>query len=127
METTESKLDALRRAVGEVTMIVVGVLLALAASDWQQDRAERKAERDVMEELSTQLEADVLVLESFMDRYVSTASRVTNTTARSVCIGERNGGRRNSLPWSRSGAPTWNRTPTMPPRAGRRWRSWPVS
>lgn len=76
METGLRSSGTLRRAVGEVTLIVVGVLIALAASDWQQRRVERETELDMLLELSTQLEADLLVLESFMTRYVNIEDRV---------------------------------------------------
>lgn len=66
----------MRRALGEVTMIVVGVLIALAASDWQQRRIERRTELDMLQELSTQLEADLSLLETFEERYVTIEDRV---------------------------------------------------
>jgi len=57
-------------------MIVIGVLIALAASDWQQRRAERETELDMLQELSAQIESDLLVLDSFMNRYVNIEDRV---------------------------------------------------
>lgn len=57
-------------------MIVVGVLIALAASDWQQGRIERETELDVLQELSTQLGGDLLILEAFEARYLTIQDRV---------------------------------------------------
>jgi len=76
LETRIRSTGPLRRSVGEVTMIVIGVLIALAASDWQQRRAERETELDMLQELSAQIESDLLVLDSFMNRYVNIEDRV---------------------------------------------------
>jgi hypothetical protein len=73
---TGGGVSVLRRAVGEVTMIVIGVLIALAASDWQQRRLERTTELDMLRELSTQLEEDLVVLEGLLARYVNIENRV---------------------------------------------------
>ena len=67
----------LKRAVGEVVMIVVGVLIALAASDWQQDRMERRAELDLLGELRRALTADLAALEEQYARYERVDRRVT--------------------------------------------------
>jgi hypothetical protein len=66
-----------KRAVGEVVMIVVGVLIALAASDWQQGRSERRAELDVLGELRTALNQDLEDLEAQVLRYERIDRRVS--------------------------------------------------
>lgn len=66
-----------RRAVGEVVMIVVGVLIALAASDWQQGRSERRTELDVLGELRTALSQDLQDIENQVIRYERIDHRVS--------------------------------------------------
>jgi hypothetical protein len=65
-----------RTAVGEVVMIVAGVLIALAASDTQQRFAERGREIDVLEELSSALATDILLLDRQVERYENIEVRV---------------------------------------------------
>lgn len=58
-------------------MIVIGVLLALGASDWEQRREDRQTELDVLRELSTALDADLSVLEDQAERYRTLDARIT--------------------------------------------------
>lgn len=66
-----------KRAVGEVVLIVVGVLIALAASDWQQARSDRRAELAVLGELRTALTQDLQALEAQVVRYERIDQRVS--------------------------------------------------
>jgi len=66
-----------KRAVGEVVMIVLGVLIALAASDWQQARSERRTELDVLGELRTALIQDLRDLDAQVLRYERIDRRVS--------------------------------------------------
>jgi hypothetical protein len=50
-------------AIGELLLIVVGILIALAASDWQDQRADRRTELSILGELHTALTADLGALE----------------------------------------------------------------
>ena len=58
-------------------MIVVGVLIALAASDWQQNRSERRAELDMLGELRTALTEDLAALEGQYERYERLDHRIS--------------------------------------------------
>lgn len=71
----------LKRAAGEVLLIVVGVLIALAASDWQEGRRDRRTELDLLGELGTAMEADLAVLKGQVDRYRGVESRVDSLLA----------------------------------------------
>jgi hypothetical protein len=62
--------------VGEVGMIVVGVMIALAASDWQQDRTDRRVELDMLRELQTALDMDLAALDAQTERYQRIEARV---------------------------------------------------
>ncbi len=52
-----------RYALGEVALIAVGVLIALAASDWQSDRAARGSEKILLDQISASLNQDRRYLE----------------------------------------------------------------
>lgn len=56
-------------------MIVVGVLTALAASDWQQDRTDRRGALDMLHELRVALDMDPAALAQ-MERYQRIEARV---------------------------------------------------
>ncbi len=70
----------LGRALGEVAMIVVGVLLALAASDWQERRSDRRREIDVLRGLSAALETDLALLDGQIQRYRTIQTRDDRVT-----------------------------------------------
>ena len=55
-------------AIGEITLIVVGVLIALAASDWQGSRADRRTELAILRQLTTSLSSDLDLLEESIER-----------------------------------------------------------
>lgn len=46
------------RVIGELTIIVVGVLVALAADSWYQSRSERRELAGYLDRLAVDLEAD---------------------------------------------------------------------
>lgn len=60
---------SVRYAAGEVLLIVIGVLIALSASDWQTRRADRRAELAVLRELDSALEEDLAQLRVTVDRF----------------------------------------------------------
>jgi len=60
---------SLKHAVVEVLLIVVGVLIALAASDWQNSRVDRRSELAVLRELHSALESDLGQLRPTFDRF----------------------------------------------------------
>jgi len=57
-----------KHAGGEFVLIVVGIVVALASSDWQSGRADRRTELAVLRELRTALSADLDTLEYALDR-----------------------------------------------------------
>ena len=66
-----------RYAVGEVVLIVVGILIALAASQWQAGRAERRTELALLSELHTGLSADLSAARGLLDRHRRIAGQHT--------------------------------------------------
>jgi len=75
------EVSTIRRAIAEVVMIVVGVLIALTASGWQQSWMVRRSELNVLEELSTALTTDLEGLDVQMGRYGGIETRVETLLA----------------------------------------------
>jgi hypothetical protein len=61
-----SKLDW-KYALGELTIVVVGVLIALAVDQWNTSRLNRIEEVTIVDRLISDLKADLVVLESELD------------------------------------------------------------
>ena len=55
-------------AIGEVVLIVVGILIALAAADWNDRRVLREEELALLEELRTGLLQDLVAVESALEQ-----------------------------------------------------------
>jgi hypothetical protein len=64
-----------RYAVREVLLIVVGVLLALTASDWQQRRSARQVELGILSEINRALAEDVEQLDAALGGFNSIVDR----------------------------------------------------
>lgn len=64
--TRVARTESLRRALGEVFLIVIGILLALAATDWADRREEREREREILEEIREALNRDVSAIDSVL-------------------------------------------------------------
>lgn len=56
-----------RYAAGEVLLIVVGILIALAITDWNERRIERQNELALLGEIRSTLETDLAALETKLD------------------------------------------------------------
>lgn len=65
-----------RYAVGEVALIVIGILIALGASEWQAGRAERRTELALLADLRTGLAADQTAARAVLDTYRDIAERL---------------------------------------------------
>ncbi len=65
-----------RYAVGEIFLIATGVLLALAATDWQERRVARQSEIAILMELASHLKDDLEELTIRRDKFVKTESRL---------------------------------------------------
>jgi hypothetical protein len=70
-----------RRAVAEVFLIVIGILLALAASDWAEQRQEREREREILGEIREALVEDVAGVDSVLAVKRLQRDRVTSLLA----------------------------------------------
>ncbi len=54
----------LKYAVGEIVLVMIGILLALQINNWNNDRIERKLESNILNEILVNLEKDVINLNS---------------------------------------------------------------
>ena len=80
-----------RYAVGEVALIVIGILIALAASEWQAGRAERRTELALLADLRTGLAADHAAARSVLDSYRDIAERLQALLAHMDAGGDETG------------------------------------
>jgi Asp-tRNA(Asn)/Glu-tRNA(Gln) amidotransferase A subunit family amidase len=65
-----------RHAVGELLLIVAGILIALAISDWNDRRIQRQGELALLVEVRTALQADLAALESNLETFREAESRI---------------------------------------------------
>lgn len=65
-----------RHALGEVVLIVIGILIALAISDWNDRRIQRTEELALLGEIRTALSADVQTLEALLGQVRDGAARI---------------------------------------------------
>ncbi len=56
--------EYLKYAVGEIVLVMIGILLALQINNWNNDRIERKLESNILNEILVNLEKDVINLNS---------------------------------------------------------------
>ena len=54
----------LKYALGEIVLVMIGILLALQINNWNNDRIERKLETNILSEILVNLEKDVINLNS---------------------------------------------------------------
>jgi hypothetical protein len=69
-----------RHAAGELLLIVAGILIALAISDWNDRRIQWQEERALLAEVRTALQADLAALESNLEIFREAESRIEQLT-----------------------------------------------
>ncbi|MEN2281317.1 DUF6090 family protein [Algoriphagus sp. SE2] len=66
---TENKVSKyLIYAIGEIVLVVIGILIALQINNWNEYQKERKTESKVLKEVAENLEANILRLQSLIER-----------------------------------------------------------
>lgn len=83
-----TRAKSVRYALGEVVLIVVGILLALAASDWVEGRAERRAERQILGEIRAALVEDASAVDSLAAQLRDARDRIVALQAHIETGGE---------------------------------------
>ena len=74
--TRLTRAESVRYALGELVLIVAGILLALAANDWVEGRAERRAERQILGEIRAALEEDGSAVDSLAGQLRDARDRI---------------------------------------------------
>lgn len=54
----------LKYALGEIVLVVLGILIALQINDWYQDRLDRRSEREYLQSMMRDLSEDTRELRS---------------------------------------------------------------
>ena len=62
--------------LGEITLVVIGILIALQINNWNQDRIERNTELEILKGMQNTLRSDLIDLERHM-RYNAISNRST--------------------------------------------------
>ncbi|WMI67776.1 DUF6090 family protein [Mangrovimonas sp. YM274] len=57
----------LKYAIGEIILVVIGILIALSINNWNQNRIERKKEKQIIKELVVDLEDQSKVLATYIE------------------------------------------------------------
>jgi Zn-dependent protease with chaperone function len=66
----------IRHAIGELLLIVAGILIALAISDWHSQKIQREQELAVLGEIRTALTVDLQVLERSLGEWNATMEKI---------------------------------------------------
>ena len=53
----------LRYAIGEIVLVVIGILIALQINNWNEDRLDRKKEREFLDSMLADLREDLLTID----------------------------------------------------------------
>ena len=65
-------------AIGEIILVVIGILIALQINNWNQQRLNNKKEKAYLKEIKTSLEADTLKISEVLEFNVKKDSIVLN-------------------------------------------------
>jgi len=60
-------LKYLRYAIGEIVLVVIGILIALQINNWNEGRKNRIIERDILTEIAESLEINAKALNNSID------------------------------------------------------------
>ncbi|TYA57510.1 DUF6090 family protein [Formosa maritima] len=66
----------LKYAIGEIILVVIGILIALSINNWNETKAERKIEKDYIISLIEDLEADTTKLSYVIKRYETSELKI---------------------------------------------------
>jgi Family of unknown function (DUF6090) len=59
----------LKYAIGEIVLVVIGILIALQVSDWNENRKKANAEQVILKDLKTELENNITGLQVTIDEH----------------------------------------------------------
>ncbi len=66
----------MRYAIGEIVLVVIGILIALSINNWNENRKEQKFEKKMLIEINKELESDIIHFKRLSERmhYLNLAS-----------------------------------------------------
>ena len=76
----------LKYAIGEIILVVIGILIALSINNWNEDRKENRYLNLVYEQLQKDLQADTLNVSQRIKSYSQKNNRLTDIIERSIPI-----------------------------------------
>jgi hypothetical protein len=57
-----------RYAIGEIVLVVIGILIALSINNWNEERKEAQKGLKILEELATNIEYNIENMEKYIKR-----------------------------------------------------------
>ena len=69
----------LKYAIGEIFLVVIGILIALSINTWNENRKESEFEKEILEQIKTNLEKDRAALVAFAtngNRAIASANKI---------------------------------------------------
>ena len=68
----------LKYAIGEIVLVMIGILLALQVNSWKEQRTLRMEEKSILEELNANLNTNISVLENYITNQLKEQSDIRN-------------------------------------------------
>jgi hypothetical protein len=65
----------MRYAIGEILLVVVGILIALSINNWNEARKEKKELHEYLAKIKSNIEADIVILDSLKTRRLDINSK----------------------------------------------------
>lgn len=66
----------LKYAIGEIFLVIIGILIALAVTDWNEGRIDRQREHKKLRQIQRGLETDLALLDSMYQRDMTALTKV---------------------------------------------------
>ena len=86
---TENKFSKyLLYAVGEILLVVIGILIALQVNNWNEERKTKQQLNDFLVEIQNDLSDDILKADQIIDSYIAKDSRLTKIRLNQVALSE---------------------------------------
>ena len=65
-------------AIGEILLLVIGILIALQINNWNEEKKERQRLNDFLTEIRKNLSDDILKANDIIDRFITQISMLRN-------------------------------------------------
>ena len=71
-------LKYMRYAVGEIVLVVIGILIALQINNWNEDKKTQQRLREFLTEIQNDLSSDIIEANFLIDEYIAKDSIIRN-------------------------------------------------